>query len=171
VPRKEVSMSDKAVAGQEFVDSLEHYGVLGMKWGVTKARISGAMNRQEAKVAAGNAKRNAPKDVTVDSKLRVNKYKTKAKGGEKQTPSDDAVESVIARRKLKKSGMDSLSNQELKDLSTRLNLEIQVSTLSSKRPRSAKDKFVNEAMKEANKDPVKTAEKGAEALEWLRKKK
>jgi hypothetical protein len=139
-----------------------------MKWGVTRGRISGAMDRQKTKVSAGNAKRNAPKDVTIDSKLRVNKYKTKAKGGQKQPVSTDAVNSIVSRRKLKKSGMDSLSNQELKDLSTRLNLEMQVSSLSSKRPSSAKDKFVGEALKDPQKTYERTA-KGAEAIQKLRK--
>lgn len=163
-------MSDYAEVGEEF---LEHFGVKGMRWGKTKSTISGAMEARKAKVAAINATReaakSAPKDVSVNSQLKRNKYKTTAKGGEKQPVSKDAVDSIVSRQKMKKSGMDSLSNQELKDLSTRMNLEVQVSALNSKRPKSQKDKFVDQAMNEATKDPVRTAAKGAEVMKKMRK--
>jgi hypothetical protein len=87
-------MSDKAVAGEEF---LEHFGVKGMKWGVRKDRVS-----------------------TNVSTLKV--------AGSKQ--------------KLKKSGTDSLSNKELQDLATRMNLEVQVNRLN-KETKSSGKKFVS----------------------------
>lgn len=53
--------------------------------------------------------------------------------GAARPKSDDALVANAAKRKARVKGLDSLSNKELKDLSTRLNLETQVSSLSKKR--------------------------------------
>lgn len=103
---------DMAVSMSDLDEVLTHYGVKGMKWG----------------------KRNtAPSPVVVTPTASG---KVKVTGGKNQPPHSDAVDAKIAIRKAKKSGLDSLSNQELQRLSTRLNLEKQVSTLG-------KDKLTN----------------------------
>jgi 2'-5' RNA ligase len=128
----EVSMNDTEKKGLEF---LEHYGKKGMKWGQR-------MEARKSKAAAANAVKNAPKDVTINTQLKRNKYKTKAEGGQKQPVADDAVKAYTSRQKLKKSGVDSLSNKELQELSTRMNLEVQVNRLDKETQSSGK-KFVN----------------------------
>jgi hypothetical protein len=97
-------MSENSVA----IDGiLEHHGVKGMKWGVRR-------NRSAA-------------DVSVEGKTsRLGRTKIKTKGGEGHSPHNDAVAAAVVKQKLKKSGSDTLSNEELKTLATRLNLERQV---------------------------------------------
>ncbi len=125
-------MSDYTEVGEEF---LEHYGKKGMKWGQRR-------EARKAKAAAATAVKNAPKDVTINTQLKRNKYKTKAEGGQKQPVADDAVKAYTSRQKLKKSGVDSLSNKELQELSTRMNLEVQVNRLDKETQSSGK-KFVS----------------------------
>lgn len=171
-------MSNKVVAGEEF---LEHYGVKGMKWGKSggTASIKGpstAKLKKRVSTVSFKKKDPSPSEVSVTTQLKGKKYKTKAKGGEKQPVTDDAVKAYTSRQKMKKSGVDALSNKELQELSTRMNLEQQVRSLDSKRPKSAGETFVNtqrqQFINNAMRDPVGTSKKvseGAEALQKLRK--
>ena len=49
---------------------------------------------------------------------------------DREAPSDDYRRATEAKTKLKKSGSQALSNKEMQDLVTRMNLEKQLSTLS-----------------------------------------
>ena len=79
--------------------TLSHYGVKGMKWGVRKKE---------------------PTDVSVQQK--PGKY-VKTSGGKRQAASDDAVKAAVSRQKAKSSSLDALSDDELKQLVNRMNME------------------------------------------------
>ena len=85
---------------------IAHYGKKGMKWGVRKSRTT--------------------TDVTVTPK----KTRLVTKGGTHQPPHEDAVKAAALRQKAKKSGSHSLSNQELKHLNERLNMEARYAQLT-----------------------------------------
>lgn len=107
----EVSMGTTAEAGEEFIS---HYGVLGMRWGVRKER-------------------NVSTSVRTDTGVVNRKTKVVTKGGESAPAHTDAIIAAVQKQKLKKSGTDALSTQELRELSTRLQLEAQVETLTTKK--------------------------------------
>lgn len=85
---------------------LEHYGILGMRWGV---------RRSDKEIARAN--------------------NTRLKKGKPVTVSKDAKEVSTARTKEKKDGIAALSNAELEMVNKRLNLETQYDRLTSERPK------------------------------------
>jgi 2'-5' RNA ligase len=107
----EVSMSTTTDRGEEFI---AHFGVKGMKWGVRKER-------------------SVSTSVRTDTGLVRRKTKVVAKGGESHPAHTDAIIAAVQKQKLRKSGTDALSTQELRELSTRLQLEAQVETLTTKK--------------------------------------
>jgi hypothetical protein len=76
-------------------DYLAHFGVKGMKWGQHKAKLKGLAS------------------------------KAAASGTPKDPPSADAVRAKTLKSTARKSSTDALSNKELQDLVTRMNLEQQ----------------------------------------------
>lgn len=86
---------------------LAHYGVKGMKWGVHRDRTPTA----------------------VEVKTRPGK-KVKTSGGKHQSASEDAIRAAKIRQQAKKSTTDSLSNKELQELVSRMNLEQQYRNLN-----------------------------------------
>lgn len=105
-----------AFAEEVTMSDLEHHGVKGMRWGVRRRNIG---TGSEVVV------RTTPSRFSSKTKITVS-------GGKGLRPSDDAVKAAVARQKAKQSGVDSLSNDELKTLVSRMNLEQQLSGLSSK---------------------------------------
>jgi hypothetical protein len=102
--------------GTEF---LEHYGVKGMKWGVRRSQSA----------------------VTTTQKIAVGprgKTKIKAKGGHAHEATPDAIKAATLKQKHRKSGAAALSNQELRDLATRMQLEQQVKSLDAQSKSSGK---------------------------------
>jgi hypothetical protein len=93
-------MGQDNVEAREKVEELLHYGVRGMRWGVRRSRT--------------------PTGVTVSQKGRK---RLKAVGGENQPASSDAVTTKGLGQRAKKSGYQSLTNDELKAYTNRLNLE------------------------------------------------
>lgn len=111
-----------AEAGRDFI---EHYGVKGMRWGVRKERSS---------------------PVTTESTINRGlgrKTKVKAKGGKGQSATPDAVKAAQTKQILKKSGPAALSNQQLRELNTRLQLEQQAQQLAG----SPAKKFISKQLK------------------------
>lgn len=108
--------------GRVHVDTiLEHYGVLGMKWGVRKDDRS-------------------PVEVSVKAKPGK---KVSATGGSGHSPTPDATKAAASRQLAKKSSTDALTNKELQDLVQRMNLEQQYTRLTTqKRQKGAGAKFV-----------------------------
>jgi 2'-5' RNA ligase len=109
------TMAQSADLGSEFI--LEHFGVKGMRWGV----------RKDAPAAV------APAAVSRVPQSSRRKTKVKTTGGENHPAHPDALKVAESRTKLKKSGTAALSNQELRDVANRLQLEQQVVQLTSSR--------------------------------------
>lgn len=98
-------------------NELEHFGVLGMKWG----RSKGA---QAVAVKATPGRR------------------VSTKGGKRQEASEDAISTAVSKQKARKSTTDSLSTKELKSLVERMNLEQQYSKLSGQSAKVAAGKQI-----------------------------
>ena len=88
--------------------TLAHYGIPGMKWGVRRRRSP------SVEVPTG------PQPVTLKQNKKGN---LETSGGRGHNPSEDAVRAVSLRQKAHASGTHSLSNQELRTLVDRMNLE------------------------------------------------
>lgn len=123
---------DIAERGAVAVAELFHYGVKGMKWGV----------RKDKKGSKG------PVDVTVTQKRPGGGLQ--AKGGQRQPATEEAKKAVAARQKARMSGTKSLSNEELQEAVTRMNLEQQFNKLSANQ-KSAGAKFVENLFVNAGK--------------------
>jgi len=109
---------------------LQHYGVKGMKWGVRRNRPTSPVTTQSV----------------VNAGLR-GKTKVKAKGGVAHPATQDAIKAAELKRKHQKSGPAALSNNELRDLATRMQLEQQVKVLNAQSKSSGK-KFVKDTLKD-----------------------
>lgn len=119
---------------------LEHHGTKGMKWG----------NRKNSIPAATGGGRQVRVTEHID---RVGKVRLKAEGGEGRPAHIDALSAAAAKQKLTKSGIHSLSNKELQDLTTRMNLEQNVGRLSSS-GKSATSKFVTSTLQNVAKQQI-----------------
>jgi hypothetical protein len=99
---------------------LQHYGVKGMHWGQRKsADEPSAPTSVELKAKPGGL--------------------VKATGGKNHPAHEDALRVAEARQKARKSSTDALSNKELQDLVTRMNMEQQYNRLVKTDPRAASD--------------------------------
>lgn len=110
---------------------LAHYGVKGMKWGV---RSKGAP---------------VP---TVSVETEPGK-KLKTSGGTGRKASDDAVRAAVGLQVAKKSGIQALSNKELQEVVTRMNLERQYKSLKVDRANPAA-KFISKLLVDTGKQQV-----------------
>lgn len=183
--------------GEQFV--LEHYGVLGMKWGVRRAKgdlsVGGKVSRlrkegdalhNQAKIAhpskaselraKGDEKHKqadalekkakaylkGPDAVTPHATSRVpfgDKKKTKieTEGGQNHPAHEDALKVARAQEKLKKSGLHALSNQDLRDVANRIQLETQVKQLTGHKGKQ----FVQRHLRGQGEDLTRQAGKSA----------
>lgn len=95
---------------------LEHYGVKGMHWGVRRDQSSSSGGGGGGKPAS----------------------KPKSPAKPKPPASDDAKRAAALKEKSRAGGSKALSNKELQDLVTRMNLESQFSRLSANDTSGAK---------------------------------
>ena len=100
---------------------LKHYGVKGMKWGVRKSDRAPSTSQQE---------------VTITQK-KPGTF-AKSKGGKGLPISEDAKAALETRQKARASTTDALSNKELQQLVTRMNLEQQYNNLAFQSDRRSK---------------------------------
>jgi len=107
-------------------EEIKHYGIPGMKWGVRKAREFGRARRD-------HFKRSVKQKYGVDL------------DNPRRPSSDHTVSRGLKKKKLKE-----LSNEELKTLTTRLQLERNYKDLT-KRQTSAGERFVGDVLKESGK--------------------
>ena len=103
---------------ETFEEALAHYGVKGMKWGVRKKSYA---------------------QVTTSHKPGK---RVKATGGQYAGASKDAVRAAELKRRGLKSTTDSLTNKELQEAITRMNLEKQYNSLAGKTLRQRGEKFL-----------------------------
>jgi 2'-5' RNA ligase len=102
-------------------EALAHYGVKGMRWGVT---------------TKDRATQRTPTPVTTTQK-KPGKY-TKAKGGKNIPAHEDAIRALELRQKAKSSTTDALSNSDLREAIARMNLENQYHSASFSSDRRSK---------------------------------
>lgn len=126
-----------SLAHFDISDFIEHYGIKGMHWGVRRVNPSGSS------------------EVSVKTRTKPSPTKISTKGGEHLPAHPDAVAARVVEQKLKKSGQNALSNKELQQLATRLNLEQQVNRLESSNT-SAGKKFVGKLIGGIGKQAVNT---------------
>lgn len=107
-------------------DILAHHGVKGMKWGVRKDSSVHSTSTTTSKL------RRPATDVTA--RQRPGQF-VRTSGGKRQTAAEDAVRVAASRQLAKKSTTDVLSNKQLQDAVTRMNLEQQYSQLAKRSDR------------------------------------
>lgn len=133
VKSKVVHNDDLSDLGAEF---LAHYGVKGMRWGVRRDEVLARRNEKRVATEAARREKRPAQEVVAHPTIGRSKRapgKIDVKGGEDHPPAEDAVKVAAARQKLKKSGVEALSNNELREVANRLQLEQQVKQLESKK--------------------------------------
>jgi 2'-5' RNA ligase len=132
------SLAQSAVdLGSEFI--LEHFGIKGMHWGQRKSPPSAVSTSSSSVVPHGTRR----------------KTKIQVEGGQNHPAHADAVKVAEAKAKLKKSGTAALSNQELRDMANRLQLENQVALLTSSKGKQ----FVSREFETSSKQLIKRGTK------------
>lgn len=116
--------------------SLSHYGVKGMQWGVSRSTTT-SVGRNKVTTRGG--------------KIKSVELATKTKN--QNTASKDAAVTAVLKSKAKTKSVDALSNDELKKLVARMNLEKQYRDLK-KQDMSPAQKFVNDLFEKEGKKEI-----------------
>lgn len=112
---------------------LSHYGVRGMRWGIRR--------------------RSAPSPATATSRETPVHTLIKTKGGEHLPAHPDAIAARVIGQKLKKSGKNSVSNEELMRYANRIDLEQRVARLQDSQVNPGQ-KFAKELLSNIAKQQV-----------------
>lgn len=115
-------------------DALAHFGVKGMRWGIRKRRQSTkADNASAEETTVGVSKKTGGPRKSTPVQVKVIPGKAvKTRGGERQPTAPEAVKSAALKQKAKKSGPQSLTNDEMRFLVDRLGLEERLSKVAPK---------------------------------------
>ncbi len=123
-------------------EALEHYGIKGMRWGVRRQSPTAVATVSASKVPHGKKR----------------KTKIQVTGGENHPAHSDALKVAEAQVKMRRSGTAALSNQELREVANRMQLEQQVRQLTT----SGGKKFVTGILRsEGQQTSQKLIRKGA----------
>ena len=139
--------------------AIVHYGVKGMKWGV----------RRKSRDDGGGTSKRAEKKLKKQEAKELKKAERKKNFQEtiKRPVTDDAANASKGRQRTKKHGTDALSNDELKDLVYRMNLEQQYANLKANekaaKARRSGRAYVSDIVKDAGQELAKEAVKYAAA--------
>lgn len=165
--------------------AIMHYGTKGMKWGVRRkskdsdsgsASGSGESGGSGGKAggaggAAGEAKKPSFKEQKESrGKTSINQA---VKEQWKKPVAEEAVSAASSRKIIKKHGTDALTNKELQDAVTRMNLEQQYANLQASgkaaSARGAGQAYVKDILKDAGRELGKEAIKFGitEAVKYL----
>ena len=106
-------------------DYLIHYGVLGMKWGVHRRRRAASVNERDAK----ELEKAGFKKEADALRLLAKKQRTKA----------DEIEARINKKKEMKKKVEEMSDDELRKVINRLQMERQYSQLSPSKINKGKE--------------------------------
>jgi hypothetical protein len=143
-------------------DILAHHGVKGMKWGVRKDGSTSSTTVRTSPVAR--------KSTDITARQKPGQF-VRTSGGKRQIAAEDAIRVAASRQLAKKSTTDALTNKQLQDAVTRMNLEQQYSTLAKKSDRRTRgQRFVQALFKSSKADPknnsatAETAKQVAAAL-------
>lgn len=144
-------------------DTLAHYGIRGMRWGVRKNRSSPTETTKE------------PVDVTIKS---YPGGKIQTSGGHNQPPHDDAKRASAYRQQARVSGPNSLSNAQLKALIERIRLENDYNKIRAAEIEAAKspsrrflEKFIKSERDTVLKGKKPQTQQGIEMLIAMQKKR
>lgn len=96
---------------KQFEDTLAHYGIPGMKWGVRRRRSSSSAAPVSTK----------PEGIQITKNAKTGSLE--ARGGKNHGPTPEAMRALALRQKAKASGRHSLTNKQMQDVVTRLDLE------------------------------------------------
>ena len=136
--------------------ALAHFGVKGMKWGV---------RRSVEQLRNGPVREAQP----VIAKTKAGSSKVSTSGGKGHPASDDVLKVAAAKQKLTASGMNALSNAELKAITDRMNMEQKfASAIASLPPKHPGRDMVKKMIKEQGKSELQSLIKG-DTGKWTKK--
>lgn len=105
-------------------DVLAHYGVKGMRWGVRRSsgeRVSAAPSKPSGKPAWQSPPSKAKGAMNQPAPKLSRKEARAAK--KKKEISEDAAQFIALKQKVKKKGINSLTNEDLKKINQRMELQ------------------------------------------------